>query len=88
MRTKRRLSIAFAIAALAAAAPASSGHADTTGPVAIAAKSCSAGYVHAVTPGGHKCLRAGQFCSHGPGYSSVYRRAGYVCASNGHLRYR
>jgi hypothetical protein len=88
MRTRRRLSALLAAALLAlAAAPVQIGHAQS-GPTAIAAKSCSAGYVHAVVPGGaHKCLRAGQYCSHRAGYARVYRNAGYRCAANGRLRH-
>lgn len=56
-------------------------------PVAHAAHSCSSGYTHAVTPGGHKCLRAGQYCSTKPGYGQVYRSKGFVCRG-GRLRYR
>lgn len=55
--------------------------------LAHAAHSCSAGYTHAVTPGGHKCLRAGQYCSTKPGYQRVYKNKGYVC-SGGRLKYR
>lgn len=54
---------------------------------ARASHSCSSGYKHAVTPGGHKCLRAGQYCSTKPGYARVYRSKGYVCRG-GRLRTR
>lgn len=53
--------------------------AGTVPPTAKAAHNCSSGYKHAVTPGGHKCLRAGQYCSTKPGYASVYKSKGYVC---------
>ena len=56
-------------------------------PLAHAAHSCSAGYKHAVTPGGHRCLRAGQYCSTKSGYQKVYKSNGYVC-SGGRLKYR
>jgi hypothetical protein len=56
-------------------------------PTANAAHSCSSGYKHAVTPGGHKCLRAGQYCSTKPGYASVYKSKGYVC-KGGRLKNR
>ena len=76
----------LAALALAGAVPAAS--VEAASPAAIAAKSCSAGYVHAVVPGGaHKCLRAGQFCSHRRGYARVYHRAGFYCKRNGHLGY-
>jgi hypothetical protein len=51
------------------------------------AKPCSAGYTHAVMPdGAHKCLRAGQFCSHKRGWQRAYHRYGYHCKRNGRLR--
>lgn len=40
---------------------------------------------NASTPGGVKCLAAGEFCSHKPGYAAAYRRAGFRCKANGHL---
>jgi hypothetical protein len=43
----------------------------------LAAKSCSAGYTHAVINGSHKCLRRGQFCSHSA--DRQYHRYGYHC---------
>jgi hypothetical protein len=92
MRTKRRLSIVLtsALLALAAAAPVQAGHASQGAPpIAVAAKTCSAGYVHAVVPGGaHKCLRAGQYCSHRSGYARVYRNAGFRCGADGRLHRR
>jgi hypothetical protein len=36
--------------------------------------------------GAHKCLRAGQFCSHKRGWQRVYHDKGYHCQRNGHLR--
>ncbi len=54
---------------------------------ARASHTCSSGYKHAVTPDGHKCLRAGQYCSTQPGYASVYKSKGYVC-KGGRLKYR
>jgi hypothetical protein len=45
--------------------------------VAAPAKTCSAGYRHAVIGGAEKCLRAGEFCAHA--YDSQYRRYGYRC---------
>jgi hypothetical protein len=53
-----------------------------------AAKSCRSGYVHAVTPGGHKCLHAGEFCSRSHSYQVVYHRHGFHCRRNGHLASR
>jgi hypothetical protein len=50
---------------------------------AVAAKSCGAGYVHAVLPTGHKCLRRGQFCARR--FNRIYHRYGFHCKANGHL---
>ena len=53
---------------------------------AIASKSCSAGYTRAIMPDrSQKCLRAGQFCSHRPGWQRTYHRYGFHCKRNGHL---
>lgn len=67
-----------AIGALGAAAPATSAP-----PQPVATASC----VNAQTPGGVKCLGAGEFCSHKPGYAAAYRHAGFKCKANGHLTY-
>jgi hypothetical protein len=74
---KRRLFFA-AVASAAAlvggtAAPAAPAH---FAPVAVA-KTCSAGFRHAVIGGAEKCLRAGEFCAHR--YDSQYRHYGYRC---------
>jgi hypothetical protein len=86
---------AFAFAP-AAGAPAAG--APTAAPVrAIAAKSCSSGYRHAVINGSHRCLRAGQFCAHAYDHRAPHRwpytHYGYRCVkqdSRGtyHLTYR
>jgi hypothetical protein len=63
------------------------GSAGPAAPVAaqpIATASC----VNASTPGGVKCLGAGEFCSHKAGYAAAYARAGFKCKANGHLAYR
>lgn len=53
---------------------ATSAHAST----AIAARtSCSAGYVSGTIGGAHKCLRAGEFCTHA--LDAQYRRYGFRC---------
>jgi len=77
----------LAALALVAAIPAPSVEAGpVSGPPAIAAKSCGAGYTHAVMPDrAHKCLRAGQFCSHRPGWQTTYHRYGFHCKRSGHL---
>jgi hypothetical protein len=54
-------------------------------------KVCSAyarEHFHDVTahlPDGTKCIGAGEYCSHGPGFAHAYREYGYVCESNGRL---
>jgi hypothetical protein len=74
----RRVAGLLAALALIVAAPAASAAAEIQAAPVGAAKSCSVGYVHAIVPGGaHKCLRAGQFCSHGRGYARAYHRAGF-----------
>jgi hypothetical protein len=84
----RRLAGLLTALALIATAPAASATTESHPAQAVAAKSCSSGYVHAVVPGGaHKCLRAGQFCSHRRGYQRVYHRHGLHCKRNGHLTY-
>ena len=77
---RRALSL-LAIVASLVALPAGA----TTSPAV--AKTCSSGFKHAVVPGGvHKCLRAGQFCSHKSGYARVYKAKGFYCPPSGHLR--
>lgn len=69
----------------AAASPVAHNHNSS---VLAAAASCSAGYTSAYINGAHKCLRAGEFCTHSA--DSQYRRYGYRCIryySNVH-RYR
>jgi hypothetical protein len=73
---KRRAGILAVTAAVALGVPFGAGATATPQPV-HAAKSCSSGYTHAVIGGVHKCLRAGQFCTHR--YDRQYRRYGYRC---------
>ncbi len=47
------------------------------------AKPCSAGYVHAALPWGHKCLRVGQSCKVSGDPS--YHRHGFHCHTGGRL---
>jgi hypothetical protein len=78
----KRILATVAIAAVgvfAAVGPASASPAHQP----VASASC----VNASTPGGTKCLQAGEFCSHKPGYAAAYARAGYKCKANGHLTY-
>lgn len=51
-------------------------------------KSCGNGDVSANTPGGVKCLGAGEYCSHKPGYARAYRKAGFRCDAEGRLEER
>jgi len=89
MHRMRRLASAIAVAFALSLPGAATATAEppSSPPVAHAAHSCSSGYKHAVTPGGHKCLRAGQYCSTKPGYAPVYKSKGYVCRG-GRLKYR
>ena len=54
-------------------------------------KVCSAyaeEHFHDVTahlPDGTKCIGAGEYCSHGPGFARAYREYGFVCKANGRL---
>lgn len=74
---KKRL----ALAALACAAALAGGTATPAAPPplspTVVAKTCSAGYKHAVIGGAEKCLRAGEFCAHR--YDRQYRRYGFRC---------
>ncbi len=85
---RQRLAILFAAIALVAW-PASQAPARSASPtVATAAKTCSAGYKHAVVGGEHKCLRRGQFCARSR--HREYHRYGHHChkrdsAGNYHL---
>jgi len=46
-------------------------------PSAASAKSCSAGYKHAVIGEAQKCLRRGEYCSYSE--RSQYRKYSFVC---------
>lgn len=46
-------------------------------PTSAMAKTCSAGYTHAVIGGAQKCLRRGEFCS--VSESRQYHRYGFDC---------
>ena len=74
--TARRVALVLAIGALAGSGSAASAS-PPVAPVAIAAKSCSGSYTHAVIGGAQKCLRRGEFCAHR--YASQYRRYGFSC---------
>jgi hypothetical protein len=75
-RIRHALAAALATAAVISATPA--GAADRpAAPIAIASKTCSRGFTHAVINGSQKCLRRGEFCAHSA--DSQYRRYGYRC---------
>jgi hypothetical protein len=73
---KRRLALLLTAGAIAGL-PATAGASPASSPIAIATKSCSAGYTHATIGGAHKCLRRGQFCAHSK--NRQYRRYGFQC---------
>ncbi|HZT94637.1 MAG TPA: hypothetical protein VE985_09190 [Gaiellaceae bacterium] len=79
-----RIASLLAVAALGFGA-AGSAQARPAAALTPAAATCSAGYVSARLPWGHKCLRAGEFCKVG---NRAYRRYGVVCPQSGHLRRR
>jgi hypothetical protein len=77
---RRRVLVLLVLAALAGAPAAS-----VRGAATAAAKTCSAGYVHANLSWGEKCLRAGEFCKVG---NREYLKYGYYCPRSRHLRRR
>ena len=82
---KRLAAVAAAVALVVAAPSASPAHLVKHHVRAVAAKTCSAGFKHAVIGGVEKCLRRGEFCA--KRYRSQYRRYGYTCSySNGYWR--
>lgn len=83
MRARRLLILIVAAGALLAVPALTS--ARTHGGVGPQRIECSAGYVDAIIGGDHKCLRAGEFCSHQ--YESDYEKYGFTCAADGHLTY-
>jgi hypothetical protein len=76
MNARRSLAVWMTAATVLVAAPAASAGAPSH-PHAVAAKSCSAGYTHAVISGEQKCLRRGEFCAHSA--DRQYRRYGFRC---------
>jgi hypothetical protein len=73
---KRRLALLLTVAVTAVGAASAAPAVPAVAPVA-AAKTCSAGYVHAVLSWGHKCLRRGQFCKLSG--DREYHRYGFHC---------
>jgi hypothetical protein len=63
--------------ALVAAAGIGAATPTTSAAPAAVAKTCRAGYVHAVIQREEKCLHAGEFCRHS--LDRVYRRYGFRC---------
>jgi hypothetical protein len=80
---RRYLAIATVAIATALSGGALTASASST-PLA-AAKTCSAGYVHANLSWGEKCLRAGEFCKIG---NAEYKKYGFYCPPTGHLKRR
>jgi hypothetical protein len=75
---RRLVALAAATAAFAAApAVAPLGAGTPLAPQAAVAKTCSAGFKHAIIRGAEKCLRRGQFCARAA--DSQYRRYGFRC---------
>jgi hypothetical protein len=74
---KHRLAALAVTAAAFAAAPALAGPSSPIAPSSAVAKSCSAGFTHAVINGSEKCLRRGEFCARAA--DRQYRRYGYHC---------
>lgn len=68
---------------LVAAAPVAAPAAPASSHAAIASKTCSAAFTHAVIGGSHKCLHRGEFCS--AAYKRQYVRYGFRCIG-GRLR--
>jgi hypothetical protein len=76
---KRRLAALAATAAVVVAAPAVAPVFDGSpvAPASATAKTCSAGFKHAVINGAQKCLRRGEFCA--AAADRQYRRYGFRC---------
>jgi hypothetical protein len=72
---KRRLAVLLVTAVAAFGATTAS--ARTAAAPAAVARTCSAGYTHAVIAGAEKCLRAGEFCARR--YDRQYQRYGFRC---------
>jgi hypothetical protein len=84
---KKRVASMLAVAAIGAFGLVGGASAQPEGSAgAHASKTCGRG-TPAQTPGGVKCLAPGEYCSHGPGYTAAYRRAGFRCNSKGRLEY-
>lgn len=84
----RRFAALVASASIFAAAPAVAPvfHGSLVGPATAVAKTCSAGFQHAVINGSQKCLRRGEFCIHAA--DGQYRRYGFRCTKFDQRVYR
>lgn len=85
MRDIKRWLVALAASAalIGGAAPIAQSSAAPIPQSVVAAKTCSAGYTHAIIGGAHKCLRRGQYCA--KRYDGTYHRYGFHCHT-GRLR--
>jgi hypothetical protein len=72
----RQRLLVLCVALVAAVGAATAAPATTAAPT-VAAKTCRAGYVHAVIQGQEKCLHTGEFCRHA--LDRAYRRYGFRC---------
>jgi hypothetical protein len=77
---KRNWVVAVVAALGLALVPASGIAGSPPHPAAVAAKTCSASYTHAVIGGAQKCLRRGEYCA--VAYRSTYRRYGFTCSGS------
>jgi hypothetical protein len=66
--------VAVGLGGTAVAAPVAYHHGSS---VQAVSSSCPSGYTSAWINGAHKCLRAGEFCTHSA--DSQYRRYGFRC---------
>jgi hypothetical protein len=69
--------VALGFAGQAGGAGADPGAPSPRSPEAMVAKTCRAGFTHAVIGGEQKCLHAGEYCSHAE--ARQYRRYHFVC---------
>ena len=72
----RQRILVLSLALVAAAGAGATAPATTAAPAAVA-KTCHAGYVHAVIQHEEKCLHEGEFCRHA--WDRYYRRYGFRC---------
>jgi hypothetical protein len=63
MKVRRKYVALVAAAAMALGVPVAQSSASASNPIAVAAKSCPAGFTRGTINGATKCLHAGEFCS-------------------------